>query len=30
VSGSGPRPVAERRHPLAGPTLVDPFLPTQG
>ncbi|WP_136055708.1 right-handed parallel beta-helix repeat-containing protein [Microbacterium sp. K24] len=30
VRGAGPRPVAERRHPLASPTLVDPFLPTQG
>jgi len=30
VSGAGPRPIAERGHPLAGPTLGDPFLPTQG
>jgi hypothetical protein len=30
VRGAGPRPVAERRHPLVSATLVDPFLPTQG
>lgn len=30
VRGAGPRETAERRHPLAGPTLVDPYPPTQG
>lgn len=30
VRRAGPRAQAERRHPLAAPTLVDPFLPTQG
>lgn len=30
VSGAGPRAVGERLHPLAAPTLPDPFAPTQG
>lgn len=30
VRATGPRPVGERRHPLAEPTRVDPFPPTQG
>jgi hypothetical protein len=30
VRGAGPRPDAERLHPLAAATRADPFLPTQG
>lgn len=30
VSGAGPRAAAARRHPLVAPTLIDPFLPSQG
>lgn len=30
VSDAGPRATSARRHPLAEPTRVDPFLPTQG
>ena len=30
VTGAGPRPLPERRHPLAAPSLTDPFPPTQG
>ena len=30
VSGAGPRESQRRLHPLAPPTLADPFLPTQG
>ncbi|WP_243229085.1 right-handed parallel beta-helix repeat-containing protein [Microbacterium sp. CIAB417] len=30
VSTAGPRPTRERRHPLAAPTLPDPFRPIEG
>lgn len=30
VRAAGPRPPADRRHPLADPTRSDPFLPTRG